>query len=110
MQFGYASISEFTFIAAGFWVVIAVAFGLGLVYVVGATRGKRAAQLWVDLCVGALAVGTIADLAWAVGSGQWARFMREFGFSSLVELLVLAFLLLFTMWFMAVQYVRGLKE
>ena len=107
---GYAQLSAFTFLAAGFWIVMVVAVGLGLVYVVGSARGKRAAQQWVDLCIAALLVGLLIDGVWAMTSGQWARFMHAYGFSTLAEMLVLAFLLLFSMWFMAVRYTQGLKD
>jgi len=107
---GAAPLSAYTFLAAGFWVVLIVAVGLGLVYAVGSTRGKRAAKMWVDLCLAALGVGLLIDGAWALISGQWARFMHAYGFSTLAEMLVLAFLLLFSMWFMAIRYTQGLKD
>jgi hypothetical protein len=110
MYFGYAGLSSYGFLAAGFWVVMVVAVGLGLVYVVGSARGKASAQSWVNLCMTALVVGILADGAWAWFSGQWDRFIRNYGFSTLLEMLLLAFLLLFVMWFMAIRYVQGLEK
>lgn len=110
MYFGYAPLASYGFIGAGFWVVVAVGFGLGLVYVVGSARGRRAAQLWTNACMLLLAAGGIADIAWAVLSGQWRPFMLQFGFSPLAEMMMLAALLIGTMWWMAVRYSAGLKD
>ena len=103
-------LSTFTFIQAGFWLVMVIAFAFVLVFAVGAARGKRAAHLWTNACVTGLAIGTAADISWAVFSGEWRRFLQMFGPSPLVEMVVLAALLLGTMWFMAIRYTEGLKD
>lgn len=110
MYFGMTALSRFGFIGAGFWVVIVVGFGLGLVYVVGSNRGRMAAQLWMSTCMLLLAVGGIADIVWALLSGQWRAFMVQFGIGPLLEMLVLAALFIGTMWFMAVRYISGLDK
>lgn len=110
MYFGMTSLSRFGFIGAGFWVVMVTAFALGLVYVVGSSRGRVAAQQWLSACMLLLGVGGIADISWALVSGQWRAFMVQFGFGALLEMLVLAALFIGTMWFMAVRYVGGLDK
>jgi len=110
MQFGFASMATFGFLIVGFWVVMIVGLGLGLVYVVGSSRGRQAAERWVRLCVGALLVGGGATITWALMSGQWQRFMLSFGFGPLGEMFMLAALFLGSMWFMALRYTQGLKE
>lgn len=110
MYFGMTSLSRYSFIGAGFWVVIVTGFGLGLVYVVGSTRGRLAAQMWMSACMTILAIGGIADILWALVSGQWRAFVIQFGFGPLFEMLVLAGLFIGTMWFMAVRYVSGLDK
>jgi hypothetical protein len=110
VYFGLTSLSRFSFVGVGFWVVMCAGVGLGLVYAVGSAKGKRAAQMWTDACLVLLAAGGIADILWALMSGQWRAFMLQFGFSPLAEMMVLAALLLGTMWFMAVRYTSGLDE
>lgn len=110
MNFGFASFSDYRFLGAGFWVVMVTGVGLALVYVVGATRGRRAAQQWIDACMLVLAVGGIVDIVWALVSGQWRSFMVQFGFAPLAEMMLLGALFIGTMWWMAVRYTAGLKE
>lgn len=110
MNYGLGSLANYRFLLFGFWVVMSVGLGLCLVYVVGATRGKRAAQLWVNACVATLALGGMATVSWAVASGEWQRFMLTFGFGPLAEMLMLAALFLGTVWFMALRYTQGLKD
>ncbi len=110
MYSGYAQFGRYGFLSAGFWVVLVCGLALCLVYAVGANKGRRAARLWVNACMAALAIGAIADIAWAVVSGQWRSFMIQFGFSPLAEMMLLAALFIGSMWWMAVRYVDGLKE
>lgn len=110
MYFGFASLASYRFLAAGFWVVMVTALGLGLVYAVGNSRGQAAARTWIGACMIVLAAGGIADIAWAVISGQWALFMARFGFGPLAEMIMLAAMLIGTMWWMAVRYADGLKK
>ena len=110
MQFGFVSMATFNFLVVGFWVVMIVGLGLCLVYVVGSGRSKRAAELWVRLCMITLAVGGAATVGWALASGQWQRFMLTYGFGPLGEMFMLAALFLGSMWFMALRYTQGLKD
>jgi len=110
MNFGMASLPTFRFVLAGFWVVMCVGLGLGLVYFVGAQYGRRAAQNWVRGCVAVLLGGGAVTIGWAVMSGQWERFMLTFGPGPLSEMLMLAVLFLGTMWFMALRYTQGLND
>jgi hypothetical protein len=110
VNFGLAPLATYTFLGVGFWIVMTVALGLVLVYAVGSSRGRRAAQAWTSGCMLVLAVAGIADIVWAVVSGQWRSFMIQFGFSPLAELMVLATLFLGTLWWMAVRYAAGIKD
>ena len=110
MYFGLTPLANYGFVGAGFWVVMVAGLGLGLVYVVGSSRGKRAAQMWVSSCVLLLGVGAVSDIVWAVLSGQWRSFMVQFGFGTLLEMFMLAVLFIGTMWFMAVRYIGGLDR
>ena len=110
MYFGYLSLQSFTFLAAGFWVVMVAGIGLILVYAVGTYRGKRAAQLWTQACVAVLAIGLVVDIAFAVMTKQWEAFLLTYGAGPLVEMAVLALLFVGSMWFMALRYTQGLKK
>ena len=79
-------------------------------YAVGATRGKRAAQMWTDACVGLVFLGGGGDILWALYTGEWHSFMAAYGFGPLGEMGMLALLFLSTMWFMAIRYTEGLKD
>ena len=79
MYFGYLSLQSFTFLAAGFWVVMVAGIGFVLVYAVGTYRGRRAARLWTNACVGLLVVGLVADVVFAVVTKQWQAFMLMYG-------------------------------
>lgn len=105
MYFGLAGIAGLPFVAIGVGVVLAWCLALGLVYVVGAKRGALAAAkyLRVVLLIGAAAV--VVDFAWAVASGQWSLFIRLFGFAPMAEMVLLAFLFVFTMVWMGLTYV-----
>jgi hypothetical protein len=110
VYFGYLSLQSFTFLAAGFFVVMAAGVGLILVYAVGAYRGRRAAELWVKACVAVLVVGLIADIVFAVVSRQWEAFLLAYGFGSLLEMGMLGLLFVGSMWFMALRYTQSLKK
>ncbi len=110
MYFGYAQLSRYTFVGIGFWLVLAVGFAFTLVYVVGSTKGKRAAHMWTDACLLTVVVGGILDIVWAVASGEWRSFMRTIGVLPLVEMALLGLLFIGTMWFMAVRYTQGLDK
>lgn len=110
MYFGLLPLSAYPFLLVGFWIVMIVALALCLVYVVGSTRGKRAAQMWTDACVGTFLLGSMADVVWAVFSGQWRSFMLQFGLGPLSDMVMLAVFLIGIMWFMAIRYTQGLKN
>jgi hypothetical protein len=110
MYFGYGPFARYGFIDAGFGVVIVVGIAFALVYAVGATRGKRAARMWVDACVLGFVLGAVADTLFAAFSGQWRSFVIAFGVLPLLGLIALAVLFLGTMWLMAIRYTDGLKD
>jgi hypothetical protein len=110
VYFGYLSLQSFTFLAAGFWVVMVAGTGLILVYPVGTYRGKRVARLWTNACVAILIIGLAADVAFAVVSGEWEAFLLAYGPGPLLEMGVLALLFAGSMWFMALRYTQSLKK
>jgi hypothetical protein len=107
---GAVALQAFTFLAAGFWVVMVSGLALLLVYAVGATLGRRAARAWVNACVALLVVGIGADVAYAVVSGEWEAFLLAYGFGPLLEMGVLGLLFVGSMWFMALRYTQGLER
>jgi hypothetical protein len=110
VYFGYLSLQSFSFLAAGFWVVMVSGVGLILVYAVGTYRGKRAARLWTRACISVLAIGLAVDIVFAVVTKEWEAFMLAYGFGSLLEMVVLGLLFVGSMWFMALRYTQSLKE
>ena len=110
MYFGYEGMSRYSFLSVGFWVVMVSAFAFLLVYFVGSTRGRRAAQMWTDVCIALVLLGGAADVVWAIVTGEWRSFMMSYGFGPVGEMAVLALLFLGTMWFMAIRYTGGLKD
>jgi hypothetical protein len=110
VELGYAGLTRYSFLSAGFWVVMVAAFAFTLVFAVGLTRGKRAARLWVSLCVALVVLGGIAVMLWAVTTGEWRSFMLSYGAGPLFEMAMLAFLLLGILWFLAIRYTGGLKD
>lgn len=107
MYFGYAQMWLLTFVPAGFVIVMVGFVAFSLIYAVGATRGKKAAQrylqVWTWLFLGLLA----ADIAYAITSGQMSSFLALYGVTPLIEMGMLAFMCVFGMWFMAVSYVNS---
>jgi hypothetical protein len=110
MYFGNAGLARFSFLAAGFWVVMLGGLAFLLVYAVGSTRGKGAARLWTSWCVAFVVLGVGTDVLWAVVTGEWRAFVNAYGASPLIEMGVLALLFLGVMWFMAIRYTEGLKD
>jgi hypothetical protein len=110
VYFGYLSLQSFTFLAAGFFVVMTAGVGLILVYMVGAYRGRKAAELWVNACIAILVVGLIADIVFAVVSRQWEAFLLAYGLGTLLEMGLLGLLFVGSMWFMALRYTQSLKK
>ena len=105
MYFGLLRISQLPFVPIGIGVVLAWSLLLVLVFAVGASKGAYAALRYFRIVVwgGALVLALI--WLWAVLSGQWATFMRLFGWEPMAEMLVLAGLYVFTFVWMAMRYV-----
>jgi|GEM_PF-2214701 len=110
MYFGLLPLSAYPFLLVGFWIVMVVGLSLCLVYPVGSARGKRAAQMWTDACAGTLLVASVADIVWAVFSGQWRSFMLQFGFGPLTEMVMLSALFIGILWFLAIRYTQSLSD
>jgi len=107
MYFGYQSIGEFSFITIGFYLVMIGALGFGITFLIGRSNGGRAALRFTRRWAAGLAASILAVILFAFVSGQWRRFLIEFGPSPLVEIGVLAGGWILIMWFMATQYALG---
>ena len=105
MYFGYAQIWRFTFIPIGFAIVMGSLVALCLVYAVGASRGKRAADRYLKRAVFLTTVALALDLGYAIVSGQLALFLTTLDWAPLVEMTALALMCLAPMWFMGSRYV-----
>jgi hypothetical protein len=78
---------------------------LGLVYAVGSVRGGHAALKYFRIVLWGGGAALIAVWLWAVVTGQWQRFIAEFGWGPLLEMVFGAALLLFVMVWMGMTYV-----
>lgn len=105
MYFGLIRISQYPFIPVGTTVVLLWSVLLGLVYAVGAARGGRAALRYFRIVVWTGAAALAATWLWSLLSGQWQRFLSEFGWQPMLEMLLGAALLLFVMVWMGMTYV-----
>jgi hypothetical protein len=110
VYFGYSQIWRFTFVPVGCVVVLATFIALCLVYAVGASSGGHAAERYLAWTFRLFWVALVADLVWAVVSGQLAAFVTVLGWSPLIELGMLSFLCIGSMGFMAARYVEGKRD
>jgi hypothetical protein len=117
VYFGYEAMWTFTFVPIAFVLVMTVGIALGLVYAVGAARGKQAAARYTQAWTIVLLVGGVLDLTYAVVSGQWAAFISAYGWAPVIEMGLLAAMFIVGMWMMAASYVgekprqdRGARE
>ncbi len=105
MYFGLMRISQYPFVPVGTAVVFLWSLLLGMVFVVGAVKGAMAALRYYRRVGWSGAGALVATWLWALLSGQWQRFVGEFGWIPLLEMLFGAALLLFVMVFMGMTYV-----
>ena len=107
MYFGYAQIWRFTFVPLGFVIVMATFVALCAVYLVGASTNARTAARYLTWTLRLFGVAIVADVVFAIASGQLGVFVASFGISPLFEMVVLAFLCVGSMGFMASKYVAS---
>ncbi len=107
MYFGYQTMWMFTFVPLGFLLVMGVSVSLGLIYAVGSARGKDAAIRYLRTCIAVLFVGALGIIAYALASGQLARFVAAYGIVPLLEMSVLALMCVGAMALMASSYVSS---
>ena len=100
----------YTFVPIAFVLVMLVGIALGFVYAVGAARGKRAAARYAQVWTIVLIVGALADLVYAVITGQWAAFISAYGWTPVFEMALLAAMFIGAMWMMAASYVGDKKR
>jgi len=110
VYFGYAQMWEFTFVPVGFAIVMATFLALCLVYAVGASKGKRAAERYLVWVGRLFIVASVMDLAIAAVNGQFALFLTAFGWAPLVEMGALALMCVGSMWFMGTRYVADKRD
>jgi branched-subunit amino acid ABC-type transport system permease component len=105
VYFGLIRISAFPFVSVGAAAVLLWSLLLGLVYAVGSASGGQAALRYFRIVLWGGALALVGTGVWALATGQWQRFVDEFGWSPLLEMLFGAALLLFVMVWMGMTYV-----
>ncbi len=104
MYFGLGGISQYPFVPLGTAEVLLWSVLLGLVYAVGSAKGAMAAMRYFRIVTLSGVAVLVATFVWAILSGQWQAFIADFGWQPMVEMLILAALLLFTMVWMGMTY------
>lgn len=101
----YVSLSRYLFVQLGFIWFNIVALAYVGVYIIGPMKGGKAAQKYHRGLTVAFFVVDAALVVYAMVTGQWALFMYEFGFSTLLELLMFGFGWVIFMLMLAYSYV-----
>lgn len=107
MYYGYERMWTLFFLPLGFVVVMVGGLAFTGAYAVGVLRGGRAALTYTRTCLLVLAVALAATVAFGVADGQWTLFVQWYGGWPIVEIALLAFMWLASMWLMAESYSRG---
>lgn len=107
MNYGFERMWTLSFLPLGFVVVMAGGLAFVGAYAVGATRGGRSALAYVRACSWALCLALLATVVFGVVEGQWALFVQWFGLTPMVEMALMSFMWLASMWLMATSYARG---
>jgi hypothetical protein len=110
VDLGFGDLSRYTFLTVGLWVVVVGVVAFSLVYAVGPTRGKRAARMWADSCLGLALVGAVVDVIWALESEEVFLFVGVYGIGPIVGMLASFALLFGALWYLAIRYTDGLKR
>jgi hypothetical protein len=105
VYFGLIRISLYPFVPVGTTVVLLWSVLLGLVYAVGSVKGGHTALRYLRVVVWTGAAALVTTWVWALATGQWQRFLGEFGWQPMLEMLLGAALLLFVMVWMGMTYV-----
>ena len=107
MYFGLVRISQYPFVPVGVAVVLAWSILLGLVYAIGGARDGEAALRYFRAVMWLGASALTLTFAWSLVTAQLQRFRAQFGWQPIIEMIVLAGLLLFTMFWMGMTYVQA---
>jgi len=107
MNYGYAAMSQLTFLAMGFTVVAVGAMGFIATFVIGSQKDGYAALRFAKTWAWLLVAGVAAVAIYALIVGELQLFLYEYGIAPLAEMIILAFGWTFIMGFMALQYSRG---
>lgn len=106
----YLTLARYTFVQIGFVWFNLVALAFVAVYMIGPSKGGAAAQKYHRFLIFAFVLVDVAIVVYANVSGQWALFMREFGMSTLLELLMFGFGWVIFMLMLSYSYVRNRLE
>ena len=107
MAHGYAGMAEFAFLQMGLtWVIGCIILFAGA-YLMGSTKGGRAAAKYTAIMTWIFLVGFAAIAAFAFFTGDAQRFLQDFSYAVIIEMLLLSLGCVWIMWFMATQYSRG---
>lgn len=103
----YLTLARYTFVQIGFVWFNIVALAYVAVYMIGPAKGGKAAQKYHRGLTLAFVLVDAALVAYAMATGQWALFMREYGMSTLLELLMFGFGWVVFMLMLSYSYVRN---
>lgn len=110
MHFGYEALWTLAFVPAGFVIVIAASLAFVAVYGVGARRGAQAAGTYTTACSWLFLAALGVDVVYGVSSGQMGVFLERYGALPLIEMGLLGFMSVASMWLMAVSYTRDKRR
>ena len=107
MAHGYTGMASFVSLQMGLvWVIGCVILFTGA-YIVGATKGGRAAAKYTALTTWFFLIGFVAIVSYAYVIGEARRFLEDYPYTVAIEMFLLALGCVWIMWFMATQYSRG---
>ncbi|MCL2745676.1 MAG: hypothetical protein FWE48_01095 [Coriobacteriia bacterium] len=107
MAHGYAGMASFVSLQMGLvWVIGSVILFAGA-YLIGSTKGGRAAAKYTATITWFFVVGFAAIVGYAYFVGEAQRFLENYPYTVAIEMFLLALGCVWIMWFMATQYSRG---
>jgi hypothetical protein len=107
VYYGYGDMAKYLFLQLGVIWVLGCGFGFCGAFMVGKSRGGRAAERFVRVTMIVFWVGIAGIVGYSLISGELIRFLRTYGFGPIIEMLLLAAGDIFIMWFMGKQYANS---
>lgn len=107
MNYGYQAMATLPFLTIGFICVALGALGFGITFALGPIKGGRFALKFSRVWAALTGVAISLTALFAYFTGQLTIFLKSYGYSPLLEMVVLAAGWIVIMWFMATQYATG---